>query len=153
MNTKRILAILFAVLMLAALCACNSPAGGSEGGSNDGGGDKEQSTVENDGSSYGIDLNSEELQPMSEKRATVEKLKDTFDNYCKGLNRFDDLKNRTYQDFVDYIGCDATQYQLSGGRRFYIWLAEDNEFANFNVLFSDEGGSWRGYGVGTANLK
>ena len=145
---RRILTTLLTLVLLVTLCACgnsNAPA--------DTGSEKTSAPAEDyDGSSFGIDLESAELQPMSEERATKEKLRETRDDYCEGLNFFDALKSRTYKDFVDYIGCDASEYQLYNGNRFYIWIAEDDDTANFNVLFSNESGAWKGKGVGAMNL-
>ena len=115
------------------------------------------STSDNDGSSCGIDLASTELQQMSGKRAMREKLEETVREWLEGATIFpdgDEMSKRTYGDFVDYIGCDATEYKFddSYSARMYTWKAEDSDNSKLSVWFVEKGGTWSLSFTGSANL-
>jgi len=110
-----------------------------------------------DGSSYGIDLASTVLQQMSEQRASRKKLTETVGEWLEGATMFlegTEMGSRTYKDFVDFIGCDATEYMFdnSYNARQYTWIAEDAENSKLSVWFKEINGVWRLSFTGSANL-
>lgn len=93
-----------------------------------------------DGSEYGIDLNSTEIQKMSENRTTHDVLQETVYGWLKGTTMFfslTDMANLTYDDFVNHIGNDANEFYFdqSYEGRVYIWHASDREFSKLVVTF------------------
>ena len=122
------------------------------GKSGDGGG-----KTSDNGLSYGIDLTSTEVQQMSEKRAAKDKLSETSKEWLQGATIFPEgteMNKRTYKDFVDYIGCDATEYKFDDSRntRVYTWKAEDSDNSALAVWFAEIGGTWRLAYTGSTNL-
>jgi len=115
-------------------------------------------SADNDGSSYGIDLASTEVQQMSEKRATQDKLEEAVREWLEGATMFPDntaMSKRTYQDFVDFIGCDATEYKFDGSysARNYTWIAEGEDNSKLSVWFKETiGGTWCLSFTGSTNL-
>jgi len=110
-----------------------------------------------DGSSYGIDLASTEVQQMSETRATKDKLSETVTDWLEGNTMFlegTEMGSRTYKDFVDYIGCDATEYKYdaSYSARFYTWISEDSDNSKLGVWFKEIDGVWCLAFTGATNL-
>lgn len=114
-------------------------------------------TSGSDSSSYGIDLASTEVQQMSEERATKEKLGEAVAEWLEGNTMFPEgteMGKRTYQDFVDFIGCDATQYSFDDSHeaRSYTWIAEEADNSKLTAWFTERGGSWNLSFTGSANL-
>jgi len=110
-----------------------------------------------DGSSYGIDLASTELQQMSETRATQEKLTETVREWLEGATMFPEgteMGKRTYADFVDFIGCDATEYKYdeSYSARLYTWISSESDNSKLSVWFKEINGIWSLSFTGSANL-
>jgi len=111
-----------------------------------------------DGSStYGIDLVSSEVQQMSETRASKEKLTETVKEWLEGATMFpegSEMGKRTYKDFVDFIGCDATEYKYdeSYTARSYTWVAENADNSKLAVWFKEINGIWCLSFTGSANL-
>jgi len=135
---KMIVTVTVLVLGLAMLAGC----GGKSGG---------------DGSSLGIDLASTETQQMSDKRATKEKLSETKSEWLKDATAFladSEEGKRTYQDFVDYIGCDATEYVFDDtqNKRNYTWKAEGEDNCKLGVWFEERDGNWFLSYTGSTNL-
>ncbi len=112
---------------------------------------------DNDGTSYGIDLASTAVQPMSEERATVEILSETVNDWLEGGTIFPtgmELSARTYQDFVNHIGCDATEFSFdtSTNSRVYTWKAEGKDISILSVWFAEDDGVWNLSMSGSSNL-
>lgn len=145
---KKLIAILLAALLLVTLAACGNKDGGAkEGGS-------ETKTVE-DGTSFGIDLTGEETQPMSEELAEVATLKKTAEEYLEGNTLFVYSNDeRTYADFKEYIGVDASEYQYDAENQFrnYTWVASDDSTAKLVITFAENEGNWTLYAAGSTNL-
>jgi len=140
MKMKRtIVSVMVLVLGMTMLAGC----GGSKAGS--------------DGSSFGIDFASTETQQMSDKRAAKEKLSETKSEWLKDATMFlegSEESKRTYQDFVSYIGCDATEYKFDDSRneRYYTWIAEGEDNCKLGVWFEEKGGKWTLSCTGSTNL-
>jgi len=131
---KKLLAVILAGIMALSFVACGDNA--ADGGSD-----------------FNLDLASAEVQPMAEATATVETLKKTVEEYCGGNTMFF-ADDRTYADFVEYIGCDATEYQFNEAQnlRTYTWKASDDDTAKFAAYFADNGGEWKLSAIGSTNL-
>jgi len=147
---KKLLALLMACLMVFSLAAC----GGDKAKD---GADKAsgETGAANDGSSFGIDFTSEEVQPMGEEKADVAVLKKTAEEYLEGNTMFSYSNDkRTYADFVEYIGCDANEYQFSSrdNARMYTWKAADSDTAWFAAYFFEKDGAWVLYASSSSNL-
>lgn len=78
---------------------------------------------------YNLDLNSVKTQPMSNKRANEEVLRETFKNYFGELNYFfaTEQANLTYADVVAHIGVDPSEYRYDDERKaqIYSWYAAE----------------------------
>lgn len=143
---KKIFALLMAVMMVFSFAAC----GNDDGNKGEGG------KAPRDGSNLDIDLKAEGLQTIGEPEATVEILKKTAEEYLEGSTMFFN-DARQYADFVDYIGCDATEYEFKEvyGKKqgSFIWRATDDDTAYFAVFFDlQEDGTWKLSASGSGNL-
>ena len=151
MKAKKIIALLLALMLgIAILAACGDGDKGDKKGEN---GDDKGGAAEIDGSSYGIDLASTEVQQMSAERASKEKLSQAVTEWLEGMTMFVDSK-LTYKDFVDYIGCDATEYNFdaSFNSRVYTWKAEGSDNSVLSVWFKQSGNTWTLSMTGSTNL-
>ena len=107
----------------------------------------------NDGSSYGIDMTAEGMQKMSEEYATADTLKKVRDEYLGGNTMFKySGDTRTYADFAEYIGVDASQYQFKNGERTYIWYVGGSTTSYFAATFGEEEGAFILYATTAVNL-
>jgi len=160
---KKRIALLLGIILIATLfagCGGDDKTDGNDKANADSAGDS--SIVDNekssyDGSSYGIDLTSPELQQMSEKRAAQDKLVKTVREWLEGATMFPEgteMGSRTYKDFVDYIGCDATEYKFdsSYNARMYTWISEESDNSILSVWFKEINGVWSLSFTGSANL-
>lgn len=90
---------------------------------------------------YNLDLNSVKTQPMSNKRAKEEVLRETFKNYFGELNYFfaTEQANLTYADVVAYIGVDPSEYRYDDERKaqIYSWYAAESKARVMHVWFKD----------------
>lgn len=145
---KKLFAILLAAMLLFTMAACGNKNGeGTPGASETQGAE--------DGTSFGIDLTGEGTQPMSEELAKMETLKKTAEKYLEGSTLFAYSNDeRTYADFKDYIGVDATEYQFDAENQYrnYIWKASDNSTAQLMITFAENEGNWTLYAAGSTNL-
>lgn len=111
---------------------------------------------EYDGSQYGIDFLNEEMQPMSDQRPTHDTLQETVYGWLRGTTIYfcSDLSNLSYADFVEHIGCDASEYRYSAkmDARDYIWYASDKENAWFVAEFRLKLDGWRIVASGSAQV-
>lgn len=104
---------------------------------------------------YGIDFDAEGEQKLSDSRAAKSVLVETKNVWLEGKLTFAlDSNPKTYEDFVEHIGCDASLYSYSAedGERSYIWVAEDDETAKLLAVFWETPNGWTLYSVGTTNL-
>lgn len=132
---KKILILAMICMMVLALGAC----GGDKGGAKDKGGD-----------SYDLDYTSTEVQPMSEARSSIETLEKAKKEWLENLNYFPGTEQTklTYADFVDYIGCDASEYHYDKDykRQVYTWYSEvagENIQIRLDAYFLEDGGVWK----------
>ena len=149
---KRFIALFMVFTMLFCLVACggdeNTESTASEAG-NEGAGTVDLETK------YGIDLDAEGEQKLSEDRAAKSVLVETKDVWLEGKLTFAfDSNPKTYEDFVEHIGCDASFYSYSAedGERSYIWVAEGDETAKLLAVFWETPNGWTLYTVGATNL-
>ncbi len=111
-----------------------------------------------DGSEYGIDLNSCLIQKMSEELTTHDVLQETVYGWLKGTTMFfsaTDMKNLTYGDFVEHIGCDASEFYFDANyeSRVYIWNASDRQYARFMAHFrKNPEDKWVVYATGASQI-
>ncbi len=108
---------------------------------------------------YNLNFDSTEVQSMSEEKAHSLRLWKTVNEYLGGNTlffSFSELSKYTYEDFVSYIGCDATYYCFDtvNKARTYTWVSKDNETAKFSALFTDKDGDgkWTLNFSGSTNL-
>lgn len=149
---KKRIALMLAVTMLLCLAAC--------GGSKDGEGDKTPAQTTAPAAvgldaKYGIDFSAEGEQKMSDERASMEKLVEVRDVWLEGRMTFAfDDPAKTYEDFVEYIGCDASIYNYAAddAERQFIWIAEGDETAKFLAVFWETPAGWTLYSVGSVNI-
>ena len=100
----------------------------------------------------GLDLESGETQEITTIRATKEKLRQTRDELCDGQDFYGLLHKYSYQDFADFIGCDASEYMFYSGSRYYTWYAEGDNNAKFYLKFTEESSGWAINGGVSMNL-
>ena len=104
---------------------------------------------------YGIDYTAAGEQTLSSDRAAKDVLVETKDVWLGGKMSFAlDTEQKTYEDFVEHIGCDASLYSYSAedAERSYIWIAEGDETAKFIAVFWETPSGWTLYTVGSTNL-
>lgn len=112
-----------------------------------------------DGSAYGIDLTSTQIQPMSQVKPTHAVLQDTVYGWLRGTTIYvysEGFRQLTYGDFADHIGCDASEYFFStrDNARVYTWIASDKPNAKFSVYFrADPEGRWTVYASGSVQIR
>lgn len=112
-----------------------------------------------DGSEYGIDLNSSKVQNMSEAMTTHDVLQETVYGWLKGTTMFysaTEMKNLTYADFVEHIGCDANEFYFDNkyDSRVYTWNASDRQYARFMVHFRKNlEDKWVVYATGASQIE
>lgn len=154
---KKIIALFLVLTFCLCFVACNKDDNGDESTAStaDGGNASATDVSVNDGSSFGINLTAEGEQAMSDERASLEKLQETVNVWLEGNTMFKySSDTRTYQDFVDYIGCEASAYMYSASKneRTYIWYVEGETTKRFNATFGEENGKWVLYATGSLNL-
>lgn len=142
---KKLLAILLALTMVLCFTACGGE--GSEGG------DTTAATVNPLVEKYGIDLNAAGEQKLSDERASMDVLVETRDVWLEGQMAFL-TSDKTYEDFVEHIGCDASYYtnMAEDGERHFVWEAEGDETAKFLAVFWETPQGWVLYSVGSTNI-
>ena len=106
---------------------------------------------------FNLDYTSPEVQKMSEERANADRLWQTVNEFLGGSTICifsPELFALTYADFVEFIGCHASQffYDEKNKARTYTWIAGDNETCKFSALFVEKLDKWGlGY-TGSTNL-
>ena len=131
-NLKRLTALILSLAMIFTLAAC--------GGKTDGGKTGDGGT--SGGDSYNLDYTSEELQPMSDERASEDKLIEAKEYYLDGLqSKPEEFSKLTYQDVAEYIGVDASEYQHfeSWHQDRYTWYVEGSDGPCLLAAFDGSG--------------
>lgn len=111
-----------------------------------------------DGSEYGIDLCSAEVQKMGSELTTHAVLQETAYGWLNGTTMWFslcELGKLTYGDFALHIGCDANDFFFDEkyNARAYAWYASDKEFCRFCAWFKEgDDGVWRIYVTGSTNI-
>lgn len=111
-----------------------------------------------DGSEYGIDLTSSEIQKMSEQLTTHSVLQETVYGWLKGTTMFfsaTDMAKLTYADFAEHIGNDANEffYDTKYNGRTYTWCASDKNYAKLTAIFRENSdGEWVIYASGSSQI-
>ena len=154
---KRLLALLLALVMLHSLAACAGEAKEDEKKDRD---RNDSNTVADtdDGAAAadpGVDLEAEGEQALSDERASMAVLVETRDVWLEGRFSFAlDENPKTYEDFVDHIGCEASfyEYKADDGERCYTWVAEEDTTAKFLAVFWETPQGWTLYSVGSVNV-
>ena len=144
---KKMLALLLAMVMLFGMVACGGGEEAPEGGNAPAGQDLE--------AKYGIKFDGEGEQKMSDERAPMSVLVETRDTWLGGQMTFAFASEpKTYEDFVEHIGCDASYYinMAEDGERHFVWVAEGDETAKFLAVFWETPQGWTLYSVGSTNI-
>ena len=131
-NTKKLLALLLALVMLLALTAC-----GKDGGTSD----TAAAAPEND-NPYNLDYKSADLQPMTDERASADVLTEAGEYYMHGLSSDpSNFTKTTYKDMAEHIGVDASEFQYfeSWSQYRYTWYVEGSEGASVLAVFNTDG--------------
>lgn len=147
---KKTLVWLLALAMLFCLAACGGEKGG-DGGKDAASGGAEESAA----AKYGVDLAAAGEQKMSDERAAMDVLVETRDVWLEGKMTFVLAENpKTYADFVEHIGCDASSYTYvaEDSERHYVWIAEGNDTAMLLAAFWQTPDGWTLYSIGSTNL-
>ena len=108
---------------------------------------------------YNLNYLSADVQPMSEEKPSAYRLWKTVNEYLGSATMFFSFSEQskyTYEDFVAYIGCEATNYffDTKNNARTYTWIAKDDETAKFSALFTKkaEEDNWTLNFSGSTNL-
>lgn len=138
---KKIIALLLTLMMVFSLVAC-----GSEGDS------AAPADLE---AKYGISYVADGEQKLATDRAQKSVLIETKDVWLEGKMTFALAEDpKTYEDFVEHIGCDASTYSFSAedGERSYVWISAEDETAKLLATFWETPQGWTLYTVGSTNL-
>lgn len=141
---KKLIALLLAMLMLLGMVAC----GGEEA-------PEESNNAVDLEAKYGIKFDGEGEQKMSDERAAMSVLVETKDTWLGGKMSFAfDSDVKTYEDFVEHIGCDASYYinNQDDGERHFVWVAEGDETAKLLAVFWETPNGWTLYAIGATNI-
>ena len=134
---KRLTALLLALVMLLALTACGDKADNGAAEANT----ASEGNAAND-NPYNLDYKSADLQPMTDERASQDKLAEAGEYYMHGLsNDAANFSKITYKDMAEYIGTDASEFQHfeSWGQDRYTWYVEGSEGASLLAVFDTNG--------------
>ena len=130
---KKLIAMLLALVMMLGMVAC----GGGEETAQQGGNEGVDLAAK-----YGIDMEASGEQKMSDERVSKELLQEVRDVWLKRQISFAfDPDPKTYEDFVEYIGCDASYYSYNpkNGWRTFSWEADGYPETRFVAIFQDSG--------------
>ena len=142
---KKMIALLLAMVMMLGMVACGgdeAPEGGNEAAGLE--------------AKYGIKFDGEGQQKMSDERAPMSVLVETKDTWLGGQTTFAFAsETKTYEDFAEHIGCDATYYinKAEDGERHFVWVAEGDDTAQLLAVFWETPQGWTLYAIGTTNIK
>ena len=132
MKVKSAVMILLSMVLLLGLFGC-----GADNGAVQNGNGLETGAI----SKYNIDVDTEGEQPMSDRRATEDTLKQTYHTWYQGMDSAV-RSGITYDDLVKEIGMDPSAFQHSGSYRMYIWVAEGDSSIKLHATFREEDGRW-----------
>lgn len=124
---KKIIALMLAMMMALTLAACAKDNGGNGGEAAD-----------------GLDYTSEELQPITEERATADVLAEAGKYYMDGLaSNPTEFSKLTYKDVKEHIGVDASEFQYfaSWQQYRYTWYVEGSEGPAVLAVFNSSDGT------------
>ena len=102
-----------------------------------------------------VDFEAEGEQEITDERAKKSVLLETRDKWLEGKTYFAfSQEQRTYEDFVEHIGCDASVYTYSpeNNERQFIWNAKENEDARLVATFWESPKGWTLYSIGSTSL-
>ena len=122
---KRIIALMLAMMMALTLVACGSK-------KNDG------------GAAGGLDMTSEELQPITDERASQDVLAEAGKYYMDGLaSNPTEFSKMTYKDVKEHIGVDASEFQYfeSWQQYRYTWYVEGSSGPAVLAVFNSTDGT------------
>ena len=105
---------------------------------------------------YSLDLASASEQAMSDERAATDVLVSVMKDWLGGNTFFAyDAQPKTYADFVEHIGCDASYYYFNEGaaERHFVWLVEGDDTAKFLASFKETSNGWTLDAIGSTNIK
>ena len=156
---KKLLIPLLMLILCSALLlsACSGGGGGEESSTTPPPADESTPISDEDDIPSGIDPTSSEVQQVSANKASKDQLSETVNVWLEKATMFpegSEIAKRTYKDFVDYIGCDATEYYFDTNRnaRVYSWIAEEADSSKLSVWFVEKDGTWHASLSGAANL-
>lgn len=127
---KKIIALMLAMMMVLTLVAC----GGKDNGGNG----------DNGGAAGGLDMTSEELQPITDQRASKDTLAEAGKYYMDGLaSDPTTFSKMTYKDMKDHIGVDASEFQYfeSWQQYRYTWYVEGSSGPAVLAVFNSSNGT------------
>ena len=143
-----ITALLLSLILIFAFCACGGPA--SNGTQTSDAPNVGNETDAAGANPYNLDYEMADVQEMSSDRMTKAELLATYDHFV-GMDA-SERKNITYKDIVEHLGCDASEfYGLTS--RSYVWYASDDQYAQMNATFLNDGGDWSNPIMSSGNLK
>ena len=130
-SMKKLTALLLSLVMILALAACGDKTDGDKSG----GGTSSDNP-------YNLDYTSEDLQPMTDERASADALTEAGEYYMHGLSSDPtNFAKTTYKDMAERIGTDASEYQHfeSWQQDRYTWYVEGSEGASLLAVFNTDG--------------
>ena len=128
---KKIIALMLAMMMVLTLAAC--------GGKDNGG-----SSGDDSGAAGGLDMTSEELQPITDERASQDVLAEAGKYYMDGLaSDPSEFAKMTYKDMKEHIGVDASEFQYfeSWQQYRYTWYVEGSSGPAVLAVFNSSDGT------------
>jgi len=143
---KRFFAMMLALMLVLCLTACGGEKKEPE---------KAVDAIEAAATKYGVTLTAAGEQKMSDERAKMEVLAETRDTWLEGKMTFAfESTPKTYADFVEHIGCDASSYTFveKNSERHFVWVAEGNESAKLLAVFWETPKGWTLYSIGSTNI-
>ena len=130
-SMKNLMALILSLVMILALTACGDK---TDGGKSGGGASSDNP--------YNLDYTSEDLQPMTDERASADVLAEAGEYYMHGLSSDStNFTKTTYKDMAERIGTDASEYQHfeSWQQDRYTWYVEGSEGASLLAVFNTDG--------------
>ena len=128
---KKIIALMLAMMMVLTLAACGGKDNGGSGG-------------DDSGAASGLDMTSEELQPITDERASQDVLAEAGKYYMDGLaSNPSEFAKMTYQDMKEHIGVDASEFQYfeSWQQYRYTWYVEGSSGPAVLAVFNSADGT------------
>ena len=125
---KKIIALILAMMMTLTLVACGEKKDGGDKG----------------GAASGLDMTSEELQPITDERAAADVLAEAGKYYMDGLaSNPSEFAKMTYKDVKERIGVDASEFQYfeSWQQYRYTWYVEGSSGPAVLAVFNSSDGT------------